>query len=134
MKTLAGLFALISMTLLAGCVSAPAHQSITDRSSNMTVGKVQREIKIGMPSSQVAEILGSPNVVTTDEERREVWVYDKIASDVTYSQSSGYWTLILFGSGGNAGSSSQTQRTLTIVVKFDAEGKVRDFAYHSSKF
>jgi outer membrane protein assembly factor BamE (lipoprotein component of BamABCDE complex) len=38
----------------------------------MTVGTVQREIKVGMSNAAVAEALGSPNVVTTDEQRREV--------------------------------------------------------------
>jgi hypothetical protein len=79
-------------------------------------------------------VLGSPNVVTTDELRREVWVYDKVASDVTYSTSSGYATLILLGIAKDAGSISKQQRTLTVVVKCDEAGKVRDFAYHSTKF
>jgi len=132
-KILSVLFAAL---FLSGCVSVNPHRSavVDNGTNNMTVGKVQRDIKIGMSSAAVAEILGSPNVVTTDEQRREVWVYDKIASDVSYSQSSGYWTLILFGSGGNAGSTSSAQRTLTVVIKFDQDGKVRDFAYNSSKF
>ena len=121
---------------VAGCASANYHRNQVqeDKSDQLTVGKVQREIKVGMPSSSVVEVLGSPNVVTTDEERREVWVYDKVSSDVTYSQSNGYATLILLGTDRYSGSQSSSQKTLTIVVKFDKEGKVRDFAYHSSKF
>lgn len=121
---------------VAGCMTAPYHKKqVQDESGDrLTVGKVQREIKIGMSSADVVQVLGSPNVVTTDDQRREVWVYDKIATDVTYSNSSGYGTLILVGMGGDSGSASTTQRTLTVVVKFDGEGKVRDFAYHSSKF
>ena len=120
----------------AGCASASSHRAaVQDNSPNsLTVGKVQREIKLGMSSAQVVEILGSPNIVTTDEERREVWVYDKIASDVTYSQGGGYWTLILFGSNKDAGSTATAQRTLPVVIKFDKDHKVRDFAYNSSKF
>jgi outer membrane protein assembly factor BamE (lipoprotein component of BamABCDE complex) len=91
-----------------------------------------------MPSSQVVEALGSPNIVTTDEERREVWVYDKIATDVSYSNSqsgAGVWLLIVgAGGSGNSGAQSTSQRTLTVVVKFDTDKKVRDFAYHSSSF
>lgn len=96
----------------------------------MTVGTVQRRIKVGMSSASVAEALGSPNVVTTDEERREVWVYDKIATDVTASK--GYWNLLLLGQ--EAGAASKSQRTLTIIIKFDEDKKVRDFAYHTSRF
>jgi outer membrane protein assembly factor BamE (lipoprotein component of BamABCDE complex) len=96
----------------------------------ITVGTVQRQIKVGMSSAEVVEALGSPNVVTTDEQRREVWVYDKIATDV--AASSGYWTIGLVGQ--SAGAASKSQRTLTIVIKFDEDKKVRDFAYHSSSF
>jgi outer membrane protein assembly factor BamE (lipoprotein component of BamABCDE complex) len=96
----------------------------------ITVGTVQRQVKIGMSSAEVIEALGSPNVVTTDDQRREVWVYDKIATDV--AASSGYWTIGLVGQ--SAGAASKSQRTLTIVIKFDQDKKVRDFAYHSSKF
>ncbi len=96
----------------------------------MTLGTVQREITIGMSSAAVVEALGSPNVVTTDEQRREVWVYDKIATDV--AASGGGWTLLLLGQ--SAGAASKSQRTLTIIIKFDEDKKVRDFGYHSSRF
>ena len=100
----------------------------------MTVGKVQREIHIGMPSAQVIEVLGSPNIVSTDENRLEVWVYDKIATDVSYSNSNGGVWLLLGTVGGESGARSTSQRTLTVVIKFDVDKKVRDFAYHSSSF
>jgi len=116
----------------------------------MTVGVVQKEIRKGMSAADVAEALGSPNIVTTDGEGREVWVYDKISTDVTYSKDSGgLGAALLIGSasggvfgGGlgsadynrSAGARSKTQRTLTVVIKFDAQKKVRDFSYHSSRF
>jgi len=87
-----------------------------------------------MSSAQVIETLGSPNIVSTDENRLEVWVYDKIASDVSYSNSDGGVWLIFGAVGGSSGAVSTSQRTLTIVIKFDADRKVRDFAYHSSSF
>jgi outer membrane protein assembly factor BamE (lipoprotein component of BamABCDE complex) len=126
----------LGLLLLSGCSTAASHRkSVQDDSSDkITVGKVQREIRVGMPSSQVIETLGSPNIVSTDENRLEVWVYDKIATDVTYSNNNGGVWLILGSVGGASGSASTSQRTLTIVIKFDADKKVRDFAYHSSSF
>ncbi|NQU94667.1 MAG: hypothetical protein HQ549_00330 [Candidatus Omnitrophica bacterium] len=123
----------VSLIFLMGCASASYHRREVqdDTGDRITVGKVQREILIGMPSSKVVETLGSPNVVTTDEQRREVWVYDKIATDIVYSDSNAG---LKFLTPGTAGAKSTTQRTLTIVIKFDNEGKVRDFAYHASKF
>jgi len=118
--------------LLSGCASA--NRQGEGKADKLTVGKVQREIRIGMPSSQVVEALGSPNIVTTDENRLEVWVYDKIATDVSYSEREGGVWLIIAGISGSSGSASTSQRTLTVVVKFDKDKKVRDFAYHSSSF
>ena len=46
---------------------------------------MQREIKLGMSGADVAKVLGSPNIVTTDDERREVWIYDKFSTDTTVS-------------------------------------------------
>ncbi|MDP8229854.1 MAG: hypothetical protein P9L93_01990 [Candidatus Gorgyraea atricola] len=125
--------ALSMIVVLNGCASASYHKGEVrnDIGDRITVGKVQREILIGMSSAKVIEILGSPNVVSTDEERREVWVYDKIATDVVYSESrSG----LKFLTPGTSGAVSKTQRTLTVVIKFDTESKVRDFAYHTSSF
>ena len=45
--------------------------------NGLTVGTVQREIRIGMSGADVAQGLGSPNIITTDDQRREAWVYDK---------------------------------------------------------
>ena len=35
---------------------------------------------------------------------------------------------------GGAAAAERSQSTLTIIVKFDKAGKVRDLAYHTSKF
>tara|TARA_Y100001934_G_scaffold262162_1_gene336313 strand:+ start:147 stop:491 length:345 start_codon:yes stop_codon:yes gene_type:complete len=102
-----------------------------DAGERITVGKVQREVKVGMPSSTIVEILGSPNVVTTDEKRREVWVYDKISSERIASSSSN--SLFVWGPN-TTGAASTSERTLTIIIKFDESSMVRDFAYHTSRF
>jgi len=134
------------------CVSVAEHRKAVQNnaSDRLSVGKVQREIRVGMSSAEVVEVLGSPNMVTTDEKRREVWVYDKIATDHAYSTSSGGVSALILGglAGGSgavgggvgpsfskgSGASSTSQRTLTIVIKFDEQNKVRDFAYRQSSF
>jgi outer membrane protein assembly factor BamE (lipoprotein component of BamABCDE complex) len=134
---------------LTGCQSASQHAADVragQEGDRLTVGKVQREIRVGMTSADVVGVLGSPNMVTTDEKRRENWVYDKISTETVYSGSSdGVSALILGGSGsvggvgaagvsGSAGARSTSQRTLTVIIKFDERGLVRDFAYRSSSF
>ncbi len=133
MKTIA---LICFVALFSGCV-ATRHASDTQeglRGEKLTVGTVQREIRKGMSGAEVAAALGSPNIVTTDEQGREVWIYDKISTDRVQSESSGYGTLILLGYRGSAGSSSTSQQTLTIIIKYDKDKKVRDFAYHTSRF
>lgn len=148
MKKLITLIALIPLILVQGCKSASDHRRDVrdDTGEKVTVGKVQAEIKTGMSGAEVVAILGSPNIVTTDEERREAWVYDKFATETAYSTSSGGVSVLVLGfigdtlSGGSpssknsTGAQSKTQRTLTIIIKFDKNKKVRDFAYHSSSF
>ena len=87
---------------LGGCMTAAQHRAMIydSESDRLTLGTVQRKVKIGMPASNVAAALGSPNIVTTDELRREVWIYDKIATDRAYSTSEGGIATLILGGGG----------------------------------
>ena len=151
-----------SMMLLAGiafpgCMSAARHYrslgATEDRA--LTVGVVQKEITVGLGQSDVAVILGAPNIVTRDSQNRETWVYDKIATEASFSQDSGSVFGMITGNGrfatgkrdsgdvnanagGNyarqAGAASLTQRTLTVVIKFDRNSAVESLSYHASTF
>lgn len=127
------IYVFLSVSILSGCASASyqRQQVQDDKGNRLTVGTVQSKIGIGMPSAEVAQILGAPNIVSTDENRREVWIYDKISTDVVYSTSDAG---IKFLTVGSSGAKSTSQRTLTIIIKFDDDKKVRDFAYNSSSF
>ena len=142
------LTAVMTIALLSACMNATQHREAVqgDSAERMTVGTVQREIRVGMSGGEVAHVLGSPNILSTDEQRREVWIYDKIATDNVYSTSEGGIASLIFGpilaagTGGlggmssKSGASSQSQRTLTVIIKFDESKNVRDFAYHTSRF
>jgi outer membrane protein assembly factor BamE (lipoprotein component of BamABCDE complex) len=126
------LIGLACIALLAGCVTNQTQPETA--ATNLTVGQVQKEIRVGMSGAQVAQILGSPNIVSSDENRNEVWVYDKISTQVSRkAHSSGVW-LLLVGASDSTSQASQSQNTLTIVIKFDEHKQVRDFSYHSSRF
>lgn len=139
--------------LLTACPTAQDHMNnvrAAQDGDRLSVGKVQREIRVGMSSADVVAVLGSPNIVTTDDQRREQWVYDKISTETAYSTSSGGVSALVLGGGvigstllggggsggysSGAGAASTNQRTLTIIVKFDNAQRVRDFAYHTSSF
>ena len=146
------LLLLAGAIVLPGCMSAAQHaQSLhSENDRALTVGTVQREIRRGMSSAAVVEALGSPNMVTKDDSGDETWVYDKIATEASYSNDRGSGAgavgaggpagdvLILGGLLGSyeraAGASATTQRTLTVVVKLDRSSRVKDFSYHSTKF
>ena len=127
------------LALLGACTSA-ADQARdvaagTDAQDRMTLGTVQREIRVGMSSADVAAVLGAPNIVTTDEKRRENWVYDRISTQEVHSSSvGGVNALFLAGVSGSTGAAQLTQRTLTVIIRFDEHAKVRDFSYRSSSF
>lgn len=116
----------------------------------MTLGLVQRDIKVGTSQADVAQILGSPNIVTQDADGKETWIYDKVSSITSYG-SSGFgvnvggfgggfgWTGIGGGMGNvgynkNGGTVQSNQKTLTVVLKFDNNHNVSSFSYHMSSF
>lgn len=145
-------FCVMTVFALSGCMTATQHQQSlpSTQEREMTVGIVQKEIRVGMSQADVATALGSPNIVTRDSEGKETWVYDKIATEASYSRDSGGLgggagaggvagtTLILGLFGGSyskeAGAASTTQKTLTVIIKFDKNNKVESFSYHASKF
>ncbi len=144
----------VLLTLATGaCMSAGDHASRlgSARERRLTVGVVQREIRTGMSQADVAEALGSPNIVTKDSSGTQTWIYDKIATEASYSNDTGGISgavgaggapgaraLVLggvtAGYGRSAGAASTSQRTLTVIIKFDDTGLVKDFTYHSSRF
>jgi len=141
-----------ALVLVTGCMSASQHsgQLHSERERRMTVGIVQREIRQGMSPADVAAALGSPNIVTKDADGKETWIYDKIATEASFSTDSGNVgsgiaaggapgnrALVLGGVrsdyGKSAGAAATTQRTLTVIIKFGQTG-VESFSYHASRF
>ena len=136
---------LAAAALLNGACSATHHAAdvrATHELDRTTVGTVQKDIRVGMAAAEVAGVLGSPNIVTSDGARRETWIYDKISTEVAESRSSGTLVGLVFGGSGggagvgtmSAGARSTSQRTLTVIIRFDDAQRVHDFSYHTSRF
>ncbi len=100
----------------------------------LTLGVVQKDIKIGSSQDDVAIALGSPNIVTRDSDGKDTWIYDKVSSIHSYDEKGIYASIILAGYSKSKGSEQTTQKTLTVVIKFDKDNKVESFTYHMSKF
>lgn len=118
------------------CKTAADHRQDlgSTREREITSGIVKKEIRRGMSGAEVAEALGSPNITTKDEQERETWIYDKIATEASYSDSQSSLYLIIGGISNRSGATGTTQRTLTVIIKFDPNGKVASYSYHTSKF
>ena len=130
----------------------------SSQEKKMTLGLVQSSIKEGMSQADVASALGSPNIVTQDSAGNDTWIYDKISTEISYSGSSqsqgssvgvgggGIALLgnVLLGAAGGisqsqgssnrAGANSQSQKTLTVVIKFDKNRSVSSIKYNYSSF
>ena len=158
------------LMLLSACVTTSQQKSAAEHRESLgltqerklTLGVVQSSIREGMSQADVAAALGSPNIVTTDVEGNETWIYDKVATETSYSGSSrsqssaagGYVGGAVGGIGGSllgilggvvggaqsagesnqAGATSRTQRTLTVVIKFDGERLVKSVRSQMSSF
>lgn len=126
-----GAFGISSCTSVSGGRSYSASGS---QEKEITVGKVQKELRKGMSGAEVAELLGSPNIVTKDENGLETWVYDRIATEANYNENSSVLFLIVYGQANQNANMTVTQKTLTVVVKFNPNSKIESFSYHASKF
>jgi hypothetical protein len=83
---------------------------------------------------EVAATLGSPNIVTKDADGRDTWIYDKVSRVTSYSGGGSGGTIILASYGKSKENYQTTQKTLTVVIKFDKSNKVETLNYHMSKF
>ncbi len=126
--------------------------------AQFTLGMVQSSIQEGMDQSEVAVVLGSPNMVTQDAKGNETWIYDKISTTVTdSSRSQGRkegaaggvgagisigGALLGFGRGtsqsnfekSQSGTTTRSSKTLTVIIKFDENKLVSKVRFNQSAF
>lgn len=129
---------------LVGCLgpqTASEHSKSLGSESErrLTLGVVQTQIRVGMSQADVATALGSPNIVTPDAQGNETWIYDKISTESSESSSGmegGAGLPLVGGIFGSKSSSarSQSQRTLTVVIKFDSNRRVVDVKTQATSF
>ena len=110
--------------LLSACVQAPlaaipARQVETQK---ITLGSVQMIVKKGASSADVIGALSSPNIVTSNNDGTETWVYDKIMTEAEYVQ------------GSNSGVAVKSTRTMIVVIKFDKTSKVETVQYRQTSY
>ncbi len=116
MKPAVHLSAIIFLTFIISGCAAP---SVSD---GLTLGTVQASIHTGMSQAAVQAALGAPNIISRDDSGQEVWTYDRIYKQ-TESKTLIFWS-----------ASASRQKTLTVLITFDADARVLDYKYHSTEF
>jgi hypothetical protein len=79
-------------------------------------------VKKGASSADVVAALSSPNIVTTNNDGTETWVYDKIVTESERAV------------GANGSVSVTATRTMIVVIKYDKSGKVENVQYRQTSY
>jgi hypothetical protein len=94
----------------------------------------QKTVVAGMTQPVVAKLLGMPNIATRDARGKQAWIYERFASEVSFSDRDGGSWLISTRFTNSETGARETQKTLTVVVKFGDDDTVDDVTYHSTQF
>ena len=97
----------------------PARQIQTQK---ITLGAVQSTVKKGASTADVINALSSPNIVTSNSDETETWVYDKLATEQETA------------TGSNGSVSVTSSRTLIVVIKFDKNRLVESVQYRQTSY
>ena len=80
----------------------------------------------------------SPNIISRDKQGNETWTYDRISRQSVSGSTAGIgvggifgW---LFGVSKSTSSSSSSSKSITVIITFDDNKSVIDFAYQSLEF
>ena len=115
-----------SLLILSGCAAPTANiEASKVEAEKVTVGSAQR-LRKGMSDATVAEILGTPNLITTNDDGTITWVYDK-----TSSFAEAIVGTEIFRDSGVAVSGS---KTLMIYVVFNMESKIEEFKFRATSY
>ena len=124
---------LIALLLITGCANAPK-----ETSTKLTLGLVQSTVTKGANQSEITKTLGVPNIISKDRQGNETWTYDRISRESTSGSSAGIglgglfgW---LFGVSRSSSSTSSSSKSITVIITFDDDKSVIDFAYQSLEF
>ncbi len=131
---------------LAAIPATAAQREKAEAPRAFTLGLVQKALRTGLSQADVAERLGSPNIVTRETDGREAWVYDKVSSEREASGESlgaggaasggggSFWGWWGVSAGTRSEKAKTSQRTLTVVIRFSAAGAVESYSWHDSRF
>lgn len=119
--------------LLVGCASqtqTPLLQSRQIETEKITLGSVQSRLHEGSSSAEVIAALGSPNIVATNPDKTETWVYDKMFTETEISASG----INLPFSSSVSGAKARSSRTLIVTIKYNKAKTVESIQYRQTSY
>jgi hypothetical protein len=122
MGLLSWLFLMTVAFCLTGCAPQTLIPSRQSETQKITLGSVQRLAKVGGTNSDAIAALGSPNIVTTNRDGTETWVYDKVATESEYA------------GGFNSSTKMSSSRTFIVVIKFDKNSVIEKVDYRQTSY
>jgi len=124
---------LLALLIIGGCSNAPK-----ETTSKLTLGLVQSTVIKGSNQTDITKALGAPNIISKDRQGNETWTYDRISREAQSSSASavGFGALFgwVFAGGKSSASSSTSNKSLTVIITFDDDKSVIDYAYQSLQF
>ena len=123
---------IITGILWVGCANPP------QESNKLTLGLVQSTVVKGANQTEIIKVLGAPNIISKDKQGRETWTYDRISRNSEAKSGSmvgaGFFSGFIGAGGTSKSSSSTSSKSLTVVITFDNNKSVVDYAYQSLEF
>ena len=108
---------------VTGCqaplATIPARQIETQK---ITLGGVQSRVHPGTSGGEVIAVLGSPNIITSNADKSETWIYDKVITES--EESTGFSTEV----------STKSTRTMIVTIKFGLDKLVKDVSYRQTSY
>jgi hypothetical protein len=129
------------LLLIMGCAT-PYSSDVPTKQSSLTAGMVSKQVIRGKTTqADIMEIFGPPDLVTMKNEY-EMWGYDKISREAAYTAfGAGLGGGGAVGAGGlgglagvKTGYSTQSTRTLFLLIYFDKNNVVNDYKLSATRF
>ncbi len=127
------IIAVIIPFFLFGCATQTATPLLDARQAEtqkITLGAVQSQLHEGSSSAEVITALGAPNIVATNPDKTETWVYDKTFTE-TEIRASG---INLPFSGSVTGAKAKSSRSLIVTIKFNKQKTVESMQYRQTSY
>ena len=122
-----------STLFLVGCAAqtqTPLLQSRQIETEKITLGAVQGQLHEGSSSADVIAALGSPNIIATNPDKTETWVYDKTFTETEISASG----ISLPFSGSVSGARAKSSRSLIVSIKFNKQKTIESIQYRQTSY